>query len=1627
MSRHEAWSALRHSGNLLSPEALETLPNPGSEPRAVADRLRSCLALLDVSRPGGPTLSALLDIVLEELCGLRTGWRKGSALSAVETERLLDGTEWKPRRIWTGPDGETLHVFTTGVTRIGVGKGRRSASQVVEYLRRRRLPLGLLTNGVQWRLVWADTDSLAWVEWDSARWLDGDQLSLEGDTLRWLLSPGALLQQGADAAPLLMAIRATRRGQGQLSKELGERVRQAVETLLTSRRPVLEPVWDQHEQRNLYIAACRFVMRLVVIQFAEARELLPVDNPVYHQAYGLRSLLKQLDDQRTARQGQHTAWPRLLALVRLLHQGSPHPAMTVPAYGGDLFAPGDPQGDDVQRAQALLESVTDPPDDEAIHRLLVLLTRTTQRVREGALWRRVAAPVDFTELTSEYIGILYEGLLDYELHRAGEHPVLFLNLGDQPALPLDRLEAMDDKALKALVEKAKIKKQASTTEDEDESEDEPEDAADEEGLDEESEPVEAVEEALNEESTGADDERERARNRALEWACRAVVAGGLVRKARGKAAPSAEQLAKVREAAEQIVPKGQIKLPGELFLVRWGGTRKGAGTFYTRPQLTLPTVRRTLEPLMVDDQGALRPPEELLSLKVCDPAMGSGSFLVAALRVLTSTVVESLHVHGRITAVPERALVDCALLPEEDRVFPADGLEERLEALVRRAVVEHCIHGVDLDPLAVELARVALWVETLDRRLPFTFLDHKLRCGNALVGAWLDRFRDYPLLALKRQSPDEKWKGVHHTANQWHDQLKEIRKSAIAEQADLLRGQKKLAFAAPDDSSLQAAVGRVRELTAQLHAVPAGRPDERARLWRERIQHDPALEAVRLACDTWCALWFWPLDQLEHLPLPARLHAPGEDALAVVRDISRRQRFLHWELEFPDVFTQSGAGFDAVVGNPPWETLQPQSKEFFTNHDPLYRAYGKQEGLRIQQSLFGTKPAIEEEWLSYDGAFKDMANWLRQTAEPFGDIKDEQGRPGLMLLPKKKDDSNQLHEIWRRERAKLQGLADPAHPFHHQSEGKAYTYKMFVEAGYALLRVGGQLGLLTPSGIYTDKGSAGLRRLLLQGCQWRWLYSFENRDKIFDIHRSFKFCACVAQKGGSTQAIQSAFMRHDLEDWAEGRSVLELPAERIAAFSPKSLSILEIRSERDLAVLTKIYSNSVLLGDDGPNGWGIRYAQGDFNMTSDSHLFIGRDKAEEQGYKPDIYGRWVNAAGDVLLPLYEGRMIGQFDFSQKGWVSGKGRSAVWREIPWEEKHIEPQYLMRRSDFNSASTVTCQRSRLAFMEISSATNKRTCMATALPAVPCGHSAAVLFSDHAPEAIATLMDSWAYDHVARQRCGGLHMSYFVIEETPLFRPSLMTSQIVQVSSQLHCGHPMMAPLYVRSGSSRCRVALAHHERLRLRCQLDAVVALLYGLEREDFAWILKDCDHPVAQVGNHAFCRQLDPKGFWRVDKECEPELRHTVLSLVAFDDLQAAIAADGGDREAGISAFCEQNDGEGWMLPDTLCLAELGLTRTVDVGVYDERARQSQPVRSRLGERFLPWQLEQTPEECWAECERHARAIREGLRGPSAPPLGSGENPEDGPISGGPSGKSKGGRPKRTGNERQRDVFEGSDD
>ena len=1704
---------------------------------------RQAGALLD----GGTNTADFIRFVLEEICGFTAAdasWQRGPQVGAEWGRRAITGETIKPRHLWRTAAGACLPVFIDEETRLGIGRGRRSLSQVVQWLRGGNERLAVLTNGRQWRLIFAGLDFDAWCEWDVELWFEGGALSGQVTALRTLLAPALWTPKAKDAPPpLLEAILESRKGQAELSAVLGERVREAVELLVQGHGEALreraeaaaacgEPPLDPSD---IYRAAVRVVMRMVFVLFAESRELLPSGNALYDRSYGLTGLIGDLE-KAAARGGSrlgraHAAWPRVLSLFRLVSEGSAHPALPVPAYGGELFAPGDPASvDGLSRALAVFEQACFAREllsDRDVHRMLELITRTRVRLRQGRSAAWVTMPVDFSDLSSEYIGILYEGLLDFELKTAPPgDPVVFLAVGSTPALPLSRLEAMDDRAIAGLLEKMKdggaaadegaaedgAEAGAASAEDEagDEAGGEPDEDESGEGM--ESDEAAAADAA----EAPAADERHTTRTRAEQWARRAVAVGKLVRKPAGAATPEKllrydeEMARKARRLVDRVV------LPGEWYVVRWGGTRKGSGTFYTRPGLAVPTVQRTLRPLAFDpplgDDGepdadapaaawTPRPPEDILAIKVCDPACGSGTFPVAALRYLTDAVYESLHAHGRIGDDGERALVRLIEPPAGDgeaeerlgqELLPCrpddDAFEPRLKALLRRHVVERCIYGVDLDPLAVELCRLSLWIETMDRELPFSFLDHKVRCGNSLVGAWFDTFRHYPVMAFKNREGGDKGhsNGVHFAKDARGKALKAFVKDVLTpDLRDFIVGQ--LRVHEQGDEAAQAARAHDDALAtlARLHELPVHDAAERARLYRDELLGSPAYRSLKAAMDLWCACWFWPADRLDEAPLPTTLAAPPEPTAALAARIAAQKRFFHWELEFPDVFRAPDSGFDAVLGNPPWENSQPNPEEFFSNVDPLFRTYGRLAKNQLLNELFDADVQLERDWLDYCADFNSFSNWVTASANAFGDTKD--GRTAGDRFPVAGGKENSvLHARWREARASGDAYADAQHPFRHQS-GRIFTYRLFMEQCHALLRVGGRMGQIIPSGLYGDAWSQPLRELFLDRCRWEWLFGFENRAKVFGIDGRFKFNPVIIEKGGRTAAIRAAFMRRALEDWERAEEFAVIYSrEQIARFSPHSRAILEIQSARDLEILAKTYADAVLLGNHGPGSWGVKYKL-EFMMNTDAHLFPPRPAWEAKGYRPDEYSRWLlgdwrpieelwaelgidwrpasdssppptvnpnsivpaeielddwlfdtsadperrlaearfahghllkpgdvartdwrlrcaqppydslpvpradipagvilsreadawireGGVQDVALPLYEGRMIGQFDFSQKGWVSGKGRGAVWQPIPMERKHVEPQYLMARQDFldglGDDSVGGLPSPRLTMIDVTSATNTRTTFTAVVPAAPHGHSAPVLLTRDVL-ALAAAMNSIAFDWTTRLKLSGVHMVWAVLEELPLPRLDCrLAGALEPVARTLNLGWPALAPEQLRSQSADSTTGVASllpGERTRQALMLEAVMAASVGLEEDDLRWILRDCDSPRQGGVDGGGRLRADSKGFWRVDKDKDPELRHTVLALVAFHDLEEKIRACGGDRDAGIEAFLGQNGGEGWLLPETLRLADHGLG-------HDERARRPQPVASRLGPRFYDWQLAQSAEESWRECHLHARNL-----------------------------------------------------
>jgi hypothetical protein len=1657
---HNGWESLRHTGLLLAPKQVQELETrfraPAPSDFALAKLRREIIRLTaDPSNAGDFVAWVLVHVFGFPDDPLVGTWKRAANVPAEFSHTLLSGEPLKPRHVWIGPRKGVLPVFVDKNPRLGQGRSRKAVSDVVQWLRLARQPLALVTNTRQWRIVFAGLDFDASCESELDLWLEEGGAGLQLQALCQLLQPVLWdLPRDGDVSPLAAAIRASRKGQAEVSAILGERVREAVEALVLAHGDaLLQAGLDRKHGADIYRAAVRVVMRMVVALFAESRDLLPRTNPFYYENYSLQGLFEQL--QRLAVRGRgrlsnrHAAWPRVLALFRLIYDGSHHEAMAIRDYGGELFQPASAEPvDTVEMALRVFETACFDSQgiavpDEVIHRMLEFLTRTRVRIRQGRSTISTLMPVDFGDLSSEYIGILYEGLLDYELRTApADDSIVFLAVGNEPSLPLKRLEAMDDAQIREVIKELGDTKGEGDGGEEAGEEPAPDEAAPDSSDESDSsdDPAETVD------ATSVAGPAEAARARALAWTQRACLAASLVRKPKGALTPEKRMLFDRAVQATALRLLRRVVLPSAWYLVRWGGTRKGAGTFYTRPQLAIPLVQRTLRPLAYDppngdtnapsQEWTPKKPEAILALKVADIAGGSGSFPVANLRFLTDALYQSLYTHNRIQGDGWRrplsvllGLKDADTTDAERLPAPPDAgdFEPRTKAILRRYVVERCIYAVDLDPLAVELCRLSLWIETMDRDLPFSFLDHKVKCGNSLVGCWFDHFRHYPALAWKREGGDKTHtNGVHFQKETRTKALKEFVDERLKPDLErFITGQGDLfAGAAPQEVSAahDAALAELRAI----HDLPIHDTPERARLFQE-LEHRPGWLELKAAFDRWCACWFWPADKLAVAPLPTTFASPPAPTDKLAADIARRMRFFHWELQFPDVFDRPNAGFDAVTGNPPWEIAKPSSTEFFSNLDPLYRTYGKQDALRRQTELFDDV-TVEREWLDYCAGFKEMSNFVGCAAFPFGDPACEAQGGEKFSIARGKFNAT-LHEKWRTRRTERTGYADTHHPFRHQGSADLNLYKLFLEQAHALLKPSGRLGYLVPSGLYSDHGSGGLRTLFLDQCQWEWLFGFENRDGIFSIHRSFKFNPVIIQKGGRTAAISTAFMRRNVDDWAEAeRFVTPYTRERVTRFSPKSKAILEIQSARDLEILENIYANSVLLGDESPDGWGIKYAC-EFHMTNDSKLFPPRPKWEAEGYQPDEYSRWLKGnwrpiaelwrelqvapltdgerrcaqlpydtlpipradipAGtilnreatqfiaesdiaDVALPLYEGRMIGQFDFSQKGWVSGKGRSAVWRDIPWERKQIEPQYLMGRNSYLANSPCPWL-PKLSHMRVGSSTNERSATGCAVTGVPTGDTAATFWKStwrFAP-AMAGLFNSFIFDFITRSRLVGLHLDYHVFAQNPLPRNwAPEKGQNADLDLGLNSACIALSTTWIgcaidaqRSRNWKRLWAVSCAERLRLRSISDSLVAMQYGLNEEEMRRILVACDLPKGKANPNS----CDPKGFWRVDKEKDPELRHTVLTLVAFHDLQAKIATCDGDRDKGIEAFLDQNDGEGWMLPETLRLADYGLG-------HDDRARQPQPVASRLGPRFYDWQLAQSPEESWRECHLHARNL-----------------------------------------------------
>ena len=641
--------------------------------------------------------------------------------------------------------------------------------------------------------------------------------------------------------------------QQEVTDQLGYQVREAVEVLVQafdhidaeSGRILLAKV----DEKTLYDGALTVMMRLVFLFSAEERGLLLLGDPLYDQNYAV-STLSELLRERADQHGEevlerrHDAWCRLLATFRAVHAGVEHEAMRLPPYGGSLFDP--------DRYPFLEGRSVDGSWQSTVAKPLVINNRVVLHLLEALQMLRVTVPgggppearrLSFSSLDIEQIGHVYEGLLDHTAKRADE-PMLGLagSKAKEPEVPLHTLEDLARKGTAALVEY--LRKETSRSE-------------------------KALRRLI--EASPETDEH------ALLIAC--------------------EQDETISQHVKPFASLLRRDSFGQLVVIRTGSIyvtagsdRRSTGTHYTPRSLTEPIVKYTLEPLVYVGPAErlppagwmLKSPKEILALKVCDMAMGSGAFLVEACRYLADRLVEAWEnaerEHpGSFVVTPDGEL---STRSPTERLIPADSAER--VALARRYVVDRCLYGVDINPMAVEMAKLSLWLITLQRDRPFSFLDHAFKCGDSLLG--VSAFKQVENFSLQPGARQITF-ATARLGRQLAEAATKRRTLAELPSNDLTQISSKSHLHVEAEAET-AAIRALSDLLIgfELRGLVGVAYDE-----QRTIVADHAERAIRQ-----------PLLEFQR-------YARGQ-----VRGL----RTFHWCLEFPEVFTEGG--FDAFIGNPPF-------------------------------------------------------------------------------------------------------------------------------------------------------------------------------------------------------------------------------------------------------------------------------------------------------------------------------------------------------------------------------------------------------------------------------------------------------------------------------------------------------------------------------------------------------------------------------------------------------------------------------------------------------------------------------------------------------------------------------------
>jgi Eco57I restriction-modification methylase len=867
--------------------------------------------------------------------------------------------------------------------------------------------------------------------------------------------------------------------------------------------------------------------------------------------------------------------------------------------------------------------------------------------------------------------------------------------------------------------------------------------------------------------------------------------------------------------------------------------RKTSGSYYTHDGLVKLIIRETVGPLIAERKAAfhsqiehwhrkhelkpvdwkllesLDPASNILDLKICDPAMGSGHFLVSLVDYLADEILESLAAAELdVTAQPWakdianpwaspliarihdiRSRILTAAYKNRWAVTEAQ-LDDR--HIVRRMILKRVVHGVDKNLMAVELAKVALWLHTFTVGAPLSFLDHHLHCGDSLFGGKVSQVRD----VLNQQG------SLLYQDDMRHLQSARDLMLAIGNLTDI-----DITEAHHSKAMMDTATDGLRPLWRTLDFLQArrwagkDRKKEYDRAWADLLANeygDTLLESVKFFAE-----------RKGKLPTESerQTHATVQDALRR----AAQEHFLHWELAFPTVWQNGQGGFDAIIGNPPWDVMKLQEIEWFAERRPqIAQATNAADRKRLIADLEKQGDPLWQDFL----AAQDSAEIATQVARTCGDYP---------LL----------------------------------SGGDVNLYKLFVERAQSLIHPRGAVGLLCPSGIAADKGAAEFFRSISSTGRLSALFDFENRKGLFpDVDSRFKFCALIF--GGeqrTVQTIRCAFYLHTLEETDDPARILALTAQDFTAVNPNTGAAPIFRARRDADIAMAIYRRQPVLTNRSvaptQKVWPVRYCNM-FHMAGDSSLFHRRDKLESGGWYPVDGKRWKKGEAEAV-PLYEGKMVQVYDHRAAHIIVNPDntfRAAQQRPTSIAEHAdstflAEPQYWVAATEMpTSMPAGGC----IAFKDVTSPTNMRTVIAAWIPYAGAGHTLPLLLPDEAlppmrymefaPLLLANL-NSFALDFLARQKVQGQHLMLYVLEQLPLIRPEQFEKTLGKTKiadfvrgEVLHLSYTAhdLAPFARDLGFEGAPFKWDEEDRRHRLARLDALFFHLYGINRDDADYIL-----------------------------------------------------------------------------------------------------------------------------------------------------------------------------------------------